>query len=387
MTDTIEKIETFFVSIPNSDSYMSSHFVNSEMKAKGYAISPINKTIYPSDFRSILVKVTTKDGCVGWGETYGLCAPKAIAEIHKDVMAPYLTGRDPLSAPLLWDEVYDLMRVRGYTGYYCDALAGIDIALWDIAGKILDKPLSALLGGQQRSHIGAYVSGIKGPSISDKISAAESWIDKGFNALKLHLVHSDDIISDFAGLRKYLGDHPKLMVDLHWNYSASRALQISEQLYPLDPEFIEAPVKPEDLIGFISLSEHSRVALAAGEQWRTAYDAIPYLSLAKLRILQPEMGHTGVSQFMKIAEAARAFNAQIIPHSTIGSGIFLAASLCASSAIPNVKSHEFHPAITAQTETLLSHPIVCERGRFTVPGGVGIGVTPTQKLLDHAQLI
>ena len=88
-----------------------------------------NRTVYPRANRSLVVRVVTEDGVEGWGETYGLVAPKATAEIINDLLTGFVIGRDPMDRETLHDELYDLMRVRGYTGgFYLDALAGIDIA-------------------------------------------------------------------------------------------------------------------------------------------------------------------------------------------------------------------------------------------------------------------
>ncbi len=108
----------------------------------------------------MLVRITTKQGVVGWGETYGIVAPRATMEIIADLLAGFVIGRDPRDVAAIHDDLYDLMRVRGYTGgYYLDALAAIDIALWDIAAQSVGLPLAKYLGGQRRETIPAYLSG------------------------------------------------------------------------------------------------------------------------------------------------------------------------------------------------------------------------------------
>ena len=94
-----------------------------------------NHTVYPTFDRSVLVRVTSAEGAEGWGETYGLVAPGATTAIIDDLLADFVVGRDPLEAAAVHDDLYGLMRVRGYTGgFYLDALAAVDIALWDLAG-------------------------------------------------------------------------------------------------------------------------------------------------------------------------------------------------------------------------------------------------------------
>lgn len=387
MSDAIASIETLFVSIPNPEPYLAGAFLNPEMERRGYLVSPVNNTIYPSDFRSVLVKVTTRDGCVGWGETYGLCAPKTVAEIHRDIMAPYLVGRDPLEVEELWDEVYDLMRVRGYRGFYGDALAALDIALWDITGKLKGQSLTDLLGGARRDAIPAYVSGIKGGILKEGIDTARGWVEAGFRTLKLHAIHTNDLLGDVRELREALGPDVEIAVDLHWRHTSDEAEALLAELAASDVLFAEAPVKPEDLEGLVALAQRTSVPLAVGEEWRTVHDAVSPLARNALDLLQPEMGHVGITQFARIAALGEAHGVKLAPHSTIGSGIFLTASLHASAAIPNLRFHEFHPAIVARCADLLSSPIRCENGSYALPAGSGLGCEPSAELLAHAQPI
>ena len=109
-----------------------------------------NRTIYPTTDMSVLVKVTADDGTIGWGETYGIVAPEAVVAIVDDVLGPQVVGRDPRDAVAIQEDLYDLMRVRGhFGGFYVDAIAGIDIALWDLFGKIVGQPVAKLLGGHR----------------------------------------------------------------------------------------------------------------------------------------------------------------------------------------------------------------------------------------------
>lgn len=128
---------------------------------KGYVIRKGNRSIYPTTDMSILLKVTAESDRIGWGETYGIVAPQAVKSIIDEVLGPAIIGRDPGDPVVIHEDLYDLMRVRGYFGgYYVDSLAGVDIAVWDLLGKCLDQPLSSLLGSTRRATIPAYVSGL-----------------------------------------------------------------------------------------------------------------------------------------------------------------------------------------------------------------------------------
>ncbi|HKN10069.1 MAG TPA: mandelate racemase/muconate lactonizing enzyme family protein, partial [Pseudomonadota bacterium] len=137
MTPTIHSVQPIVVMLPRDVPYLGPLGPGERVNERGYFVRGGNRTIYPVFDRSVLVKVTTNDGTVGWGETYGIVAPQAVVAIINDVLAPQLSGREPDDVAALWEELYALMRVRGHwSGYFTDALAGVDIALWDLKGKL-----------------------------------------------------------------------------------------------------------------------------------------------------------------------------------------------------------------------------------------------------------
>ena len=146
-------------------------------------------------------------------------------------------------------------------------------------------------------------------------------------------------------LREALGPKAKLMVDLHWKFTAAEAIQLIGELAPYRPYFAEAPCQPEDLEGLARVAAQTSVPIAAGEEWRTVYEALPRLERRSVSVIQPEMGHTGVTQFLAIGRLAVAFHARVIPHASIGVGIFQAASLHATATLPNVPYHEYQHSI------------------------------------------
>ena len=142
--DRIRSIDVFPVAIPRDTPYLG---LREQVNEKDYFIHPGNKSIYSIHDQSLLVRVTSEDGAIGWGEAYGMFAPQVAATILRELVIPQVTGRDPHDVIAIHDDLYDMMRVRGYLGgYYLDALAGIDIALWDLRGKLLNLPLAKLLG-------------------------------------------------------------------------------------------------------------------------------------------------------------------------------------------------------------------------------------------------
>ncbi|WP_033923343.1 mandelate racemase/muconate lactonizing enzyme family protein [Sphingomonas sp. 37zxx] len=386
MTDVVDSIETFVVTLDRETPYLGPADPGTGENERGYIVRRRNGTIYPTVDRSVLVRITTKSGRVGWGETYGICAPLAVCEIIKDLLAPVVSGRSPLDAASLWDELYDLMRVRGYIGgFYLDAIAAIDIALWDLSAQICDVPLCQLLGGARRESIPAYVSGLPASTLDERVELARQWQQRGFDGVKFAAVVSNDgIVTEMGALRDALGPDHKIMIDLHWMFSAAEAVELADRLAPLRPAFIEAPVKPENIDGLTEVARRAPFPVAAGEEWRTVHDALPRLKAQAIGIMQPEMGHTGVTQFMRMAHLAHAFHVPIAPHATIGMGIFMAASLHATAAAPLVTTHEYQHSIFDRVAGFVEGDLICREGAYALPGGTGLGVRPSAAMMEHA---
>jgi galactonate dehydratase len=383
MMDRVSRIETFSITIPRDTPYLGALRTGEEANARGYFIRNGNRTVYATVDRTVVVRVETASGAVGWGETYGLAAPRATMALITDLLADFVVGTDPLDATVTHDRLYDMMRVRGYTGgFYLDALAAIDIALWDLAGKLTGLPLVKLLGGQRRKTIPAYLSGLPRPDLKSRIALAEEWRGRGFDAFKFASPVADDgVAAEIEGLRRALGPEARIAADLHWTHTAGQAIRLIRAMEPHGLWFAEAPVNPEDIEGLALVARSVGTTVAAGEEWRTAHDALARIARRACGILQPEMGHKGVTEFMRICGLAQAHHLEIIPHATIGIGLFLAASLHASAAASSVTCHEFQHSIFEPNRHLLTGGMECREGQYTLPEGPGLGVEPSPEAL------
>lgn len=389
MTDTVAQIEVFSLTLPRDTLYLGAARAGEVPNARGYLVRKGNRTVYPTFDRSVLVRITSSDGVVGWGETYGLVAPGAVAEIIRDLLTDFTVGREVVDPSAIYDELYDLMRVRGYTGgFYVDALAALDIALWDIAGRSADKGVAELLGGAVHDHIPAYVSGLPESTRDARAELAQSWQSRGFDAFKIATPVADDgPAKELEGLRTALGDDARIAADMHWNQTAEEALKLIAAMEPHGLWFAEAPVRTEDISGLEAVSQGTDVPIAVGEEWRTHFDMEHRVDRCRIAIVQPEMGHKGITNFTRIGKLAEARGIEVIPHATIGSGIFLAASLQASAALPAVTGHEFQHSIFEPNRRLLTGDMNCEAGRYTRPSGAGLGVTLSEEALSLLQPI
>ncbi len=383
--DVVERIAVFVVDLRQDKPYLGELRDGESVNPSGYFVRNGNRTVYPRANRSLVVQLTTKEGVIGWGETYGLVAPKATAEIINDLLAGFVIGRDPCDRKGLHDELYGLMRVRGYTGgFYLDALAAVDIALWDIAGKLSSLSVAALLGASKMTSIAAYVSGLPENTLNERCALAECWQELGFDSFKFALPVADQGASaELRALRKVLGEDARIACDFHWSLSKTDAVQLAHTMASDRPWFLEAPVATEEIEDLRWVAQHAGEAIAVGEEWRTLYDARARIDREACHIVQPEIGHTGITQFMRIGRYAQEHNLRIMPHATIGSGIFLAASLQASAALRDVEAHEFQHSIFEPFRHFTGELLQCDTGVYRIPNAPGLGVEPSEVMRSH----
>lgn len=377
----VASLEAFAVSLPREVPYLGPLGPGESINRNGYLVRRGNRTIYPSSDRSVLVRAVGEDGSVGWGETYGIVAPGAVLEILRDALFPFVERRDPRDAAAIYDELYDMQRVRGASGgYWGDALAAIDIALWDLAARQAGRPLHEVLGGARSLEIPAYSSGLPKATLAERVQLARDFAAQGFKGIKYAgVVSHEGVAQEMRALRAALPD-ADLMVDLHWRYTADEALTVLGELEASRPYFAEAPVASENVEALARVARESGVRIAAGEEWRNVHEARLRLERAPLFAVQPEMGHTGISQFLAIAKLAEERDVAVIPHATIGVGIFLAASLHASATLANCPYHEYQHSVFDRNLAHAETTMGCAAGRYRLPEGPGLGVVPKDSL-------
>ncbi len=391
MNDRIERVTTYIVEIPREVPYLGPLRPGETVNRRGYIVRQGNRTLYPTSDRSVVLRIDTEKGLTGWGETYGIVAPEAVRAIVDDVVAPVLEGRNPFAPAVIHEDLYDLMRVRGFFGgFYLDTLAAVDIALWDLLGRRLGVPISTLLGGRRHKRIPAYVSGLPKATLPERVEFAREWQAKGYRGFKFAAVVADDgVEAEMAALREALGPEPDIMVDLHWRHTAAEAIRLIRRLEPHRLAFAEAPCPPEDIAGTAEVARAVGVPVAIGEELRTVFEWQPRMNARSFGIGQPEMGRTGITEFIRIGALCHAQNLAVMPHATIGVGLFMAASLQASSALQKLPWHEYQHSIFTPNLSL-THPtgtrhMGCEAGFYTLPDGPGLGVEPGAEMLTRLE--
>src|SRR5690606_467513 len=155
-------------------------------------------------------------------------------------------------------------------------------------------------------------------TLDERAAFAAEWQEKGFSAFKFASPVADDgVAAEIEALRKALGPDARLACDMHWTQSADEAIALIRQMEQHDLWFAEAPVRTEDLDGLARVANTVTSAIAVGEEWRTVYDAALRIGRQACAIVQPEMGHTGITEFMRIGQYAQAHHLRIMPHATI----------------------------------------------------------------------
>jgi L-alanine-DL-glutamate epimerase-like enolase superfamily enzyme len=385
MIDPIAAVDVFPLQIPRETPYLGPLQTGMAVSERGYFIRPGNQTVYSIHDQSVLVKITTASGQVGWGESFGVIAPQAVAVILRDVALPLLQGRDPHDVVAITEDIYNAMRVRGFFGgFYVDALAGLDIALWDLRGKLTGLPICKLLGARRHDRIPAYVSGLPKATRQERAELAKEWIDRGFTAVKFAaVVAHDGELAEMRALRAALGPEPKILVDLHWRYTDQEAIKLITALEAYDLAVAEAPVQSEDLEGQARVAQAVKTPVAIGEELRTVYEYRPRFVHRCMSIIQPEMAHMGITQFWQVCQMARAFHCLVMPHATIGIGLAQAASLHVSAALSNLAMHEYQHSIFDRNLQFITGNMRCAAGYFTLPDGPGLGVEPRAEVLRY----
>ena len=386
MHTTVSSVELIPLQIPRDVPYLGPLEEGNRPNAKGYIVRPGNRTVYPVFDQTLLVRVEASDGTVGWGECFGVVAPQIAATILEQLLVPFVVGRSPHEVERIYEDLYDLQRVRGhFGGYALDAIAGLDTALWDLRGKLLGQPVWQLLGGLRHERLPVYVSGLPGQTKEDRAALGSEWIDKGFSALKFAAAVADEgEAAEIAAIRGEVGPGPKILADLHWRYTALEAIQLIDRLCEFDLHLAEAPVAPEDLAGQARVANAVKTRIGLGEEWRTVHEYLPRLQAGCMDVIQPEMAHTGITGFRRICELAQAFHCKVMPHATINIGLAQAASLQVSATLANVEMHEYQHSIFDRNKQFIHSSMDCEAGYFSLPEGPGLGAEPTEEALQFA---
>jgi galactonate dehydratase len=333
---------------------------------------------YPA-IELVVVEVETNDGLIGFGEALARRGAAGYARLIEDALAPRLLGKDPADRRALWKAMRAALSGRP-GGQLVEAIAGVDIALWDIAGKAAGQPIHRLLGGIGRTEVAAYASSINWLDDATVEAEVASALAAGFREIKVKLGHPlKDAIARARLVRRLAGDAVALYVDANWAYDVDDAMTIGRALADLGYGFFEEPIAPHDREGYRRLAQHLPIRLAAGESDYVASEALVMLQDRSLGLIQPDVTRSGgITETWRIAELAAAFNTAYAPHVGWSGAICVAASLQLAAAVETFRTFECMVYANPLRDTF-STPVVGEGfqlvdGKLAVPQGPGLGI-------------
>jgi galactonate dehydratase len=356
----------------------------------------------------IFVKLTTNDGISGIGEVYcDTFGPQVITAMVADVFARHVEGMDPFRLEDLWRRVYG----TGYTlrpdVSLMSVLSAIEIALWDIKGKALGKPLHALLGGKVherlRSYTYIYPKIEEGESESiywdpeRSANRAAEYVAAGFTAVKFDpaapysvfdprqpSLEALELCAKFCRLmREAVGSRADLLFGTHGQFTPAGAIRLAKRLEPYDPLWFEEPVPPEKPEEMALVARGTSIPIATGERLTTKYEFARVLECRAAAILQMALGRVGgIMEAKKIAAMAEAHYAQIAPHLYCGP-VEGAANIHFSASLPNFLILESIQTWGGFHAELLKTPIRWEEGYVIPPDEPGLGIELNEEVAER----
>lgn len=383
---SIMSVESIHLAFKNSASYWESYRAGEgDRQTERFEFKQGWQTVYARYIETPLVKVTLSDGTVGWGEANTGIGPEVVCLIVNELLAQMVERQEFENPGTLWDFLYDTQRGRGYSsGYWLDALAAIDIAVWDAIGKREQSPVAALLAPNPRKQFDVYLSGLRRATLEERVEHVNRWIDNGLKGAKIFLTGDVEAgTAELDGLMQGAPDLEQWMVDTLWMCSHESAELGKEEYGRRDVRFFECPLQPEDLAGHRELVTKPGAPIALGEHFRSRYQMAAWVQPPRaLDVYQPDIGRTGFTDYMVQMDIAAKAGIPTTPHMGSGVSVFQAATLqCAAVASPEYLQ-EFQGGLSDRLAEASDTAWQYADGGFELPDRPGIGVEIDEALLE-----
>ena len=394
ITERIVRLETFVLKLPlpggtywGKASWSKDDTGRQAPLSAEYPPAARRRYVYSDTIDCCLVRLETVGGAVGWGEAKAPVGAEATALIIDNLLAPIVLGADPLDIRVLWERMFGAMRVRGHsTGFWLEAIAGVDIALWDLAGKLLQQPIHKLLGGAFRARLRVYASGL--PALYDGTDdgaldrladLARGVVADGFLALKMAV--GNGIEADrraVAAVREAVPASVDLFVDAAGVYEPQQAIRLGRYLEELNVGWFEMPIPFDSLPGYVQVASALDIPIAL-DALANRGQARDYIGGGGLDVIQPDVCRAGgISESLKMAEIADVYGAACAPHVSIGSAVHFAATSQLALALPNLLIAEHWIGDNPLGDAILTEPMPHPQGGYlsitTSTPGLGISI-------------
>jgi len=329
-----------------------------------------------SHMETLFVRVETDAGLVGWGEGFGFAASPLTREAITRAVAPLCVGREFIDVPSFMADLRRKLHAMGRHGPVSFALAGIDIALWDLAGKMQSVPIHRLLGGASRDRIPTYASLLRYGKPDLVARYTREAVACGYTAVKLH----EHLIETIAPGRDAAGADIAIMVDTNCAWAPDEAIEMARKLMPYDLYWLEEPVDPvDDYDAMARIRRDTGMTIAAGENIGHAAEARHAIEAGALDIFQPSITKIGgIIAMGKAIDIAKQRGVRVMPHSPyFGPGLIATLHVIAAY-LPDALCERFYCELEA---TPLGDAIIARDGHMRVPRGPGLGIDVDESVI------
>lgn len=345
-----------------------------------------------SERKICIVKITCDTGQVGWGEGYG---PAPVIKAGVDFLKTFIVGQNPLESETIWNLMYRRTLDYARSGVLVSAMSAIDVALWDLKGKILDLPVHTLLGGKKRETIMPYATGMYFTQCEDMpetlAAEAQSYVKQGFKAMKIKVgLTLEKDIENVKRIREAIGPDIKLMVDANHAYNLREAVQLCKEIEQYNIGWFEEPISPEYYHQYNELRSKTSIPISGGECEYLRFGFHRLLTANSVDIVQPDIcASGGLTEAKRISALATTHGVEIVPH-TWGTGIALAAAthfianldIMPGRMFPDAALMEYDRTENALRDQLTRPAIeINEEGQFKISDKPGLGLDLNEEVL------
>jgi D-galactarolactone cycloisomerase len=320
---------------------------------------------------TLLIRVETSDGIVGWGEAFSYNCQQPVLWAVNHMIAPLVIGRDPRHITAIMHEAQKVLHIYGRYGIANFALSGVDIALWDIAGKRAGLPVGDLLGGIAHCEIDAYASLFRYDDPQSVSDEAARMVSAGFRRIKVHT----RTVADVQAARSAVGTDVPLMTDTNCAWTIAEAYAAAPKIKDCNLLWLEEPIfPPEDFQTLATFQANTGIPIAAGENACTGFEFQKILAAGAVSYAQPSVTKVGgITEFRKVAALAEVSGVTLAPHSPyFGPGLLATLHLIGSQPQPSFVEF-FCLSLEAKPFAERLEPV---NGRIELPMGPGLGLEP-----------
>ncbi|NUL46055.1 mandelate racemase/muconate lactonizing enzyme family protein [Cellulosimicrobium funkei] len=333
-------------------------------------------------YSMVLVEIHDDSGHIGYGEALARRGGAMTAVAVESLLSPVLLGQDPHNIEGLWVKMVHQLRPWGHvSGVVMEAVSGVDTALWDLVGKIENRPVWQLLAGSGRREVPVYASSVYIAGVETMVREALEQQERGFSRLKIKIGRKPNEggqnadLTALRAIRQAVGDDLILVVDANGAYDAADAIRMGRAMEPLDIRWFEEPVPMDDLGGYEQVHRMTSTPLARGETDFGIFTMRPVIEQRLIDVVQPDLGRCGgITGARHIWTLAYGHNLAFAPHTGFSGGLSQLAAIHVAAAAPSLLALEYMFIDNPCREIFIGGYPQAENGHLAVPEGPGLGL-------------